>query len=266
VAGVRWPARPSRPMACLDGTSVTRDELPPLGPLGEAACHARLAAGRREGPPRTARRVPVDTWPCRPQPRGDYRRRPPWPRPPARHGQRDGAGRPEAAGGPSAAAAAGGAAQAGGPGGREGEAQGPHGHTGPPGPCLAHAARAARDLGQPRPCQAAGRGPPVSLTGGEAVVAGSGGPGVDPSPRGDPHADQATPRPGADACAGLGSPGPTPPPAPERAGPPPCAALPDRPRPASAVAGGWPRCRPGTGLGGGPAPCPGAPHTLATDG
>ena len=47
-------------MAFLDGTRVTRDALPPLVPPCAAAGHARRAAWRMEGKPRTARRLPVD--------------------------------------------------------------------------------------------------------------------------------------------------------------------------------------------------------------
>ena len=51
-------------MAFLEVTSVPLDELQQLVPPCEAACHARLAVGRLEGPPRTARRFPVDhNWP-----------------------------------------------------------------------------------------------------------------------------------------------------------------------------------------------------------
>src|SRR5256885_16809154 len=74
-------------MAFLDGTRVTRDALPPLVPPCAAAGHARRAAWRMEGKPRTARRLPVD--PPRPPPtpaarRG--RRRPPPPPPPPPRG------------------------------------------------------------------------------------------------------------------------------------------------------------------------------------
>src|SRR5437899_2082220 len=47
-------------MAFLDGTRVTRDALPPLVPPCAATGHARRAAWRMEGKPRTARRLPVD--------------------------------------------------------------------------------------------------------------------------------------------------------------------------------------------------------------
>src|SRR5437867_230252 len=67
-------------MACLDGTRVTRDALPPLVPPCAAAGHARRAAWRMEGKPRTARRLPVDPpgplpTPAARPPRG---RGPPW--------------------------------------------------------------------------------------------------------------------------------------------------------------------------------------------
>src|SRR6266702_4109170 len=60
MAGVRFAERQSRPMAFLDFTSVTLDELQQLVPPFEAACHARMAAWRMDGTPRTARRFPVD--------------------------------------------------------------------------------------------------------------------------------------------------------------------------------------------------------------
>src|SRR4051812_33987013 len=46
-------------MACLDCPSVTLDALPQLVPPCEAAFHARMAAWRMDGKPRTARRLPV---------------------------------------------------------------------------------------------------------------------------------------------------------------------------------------------------------------
>jgi len=46
-------------MECLDVTSLTRDEFQQLAPPFEAACHARRAAWRMDGKPRTARRFAV---------------------------------------------------------------------------------------------------------------------------------------------------------------------------------------------------------------
>ena len=58
MAGVRYPELQSRPLECLAFTSLTREELQPLVPPFEPAFHTRMAAGRLEGKPRTARRVP----------------------------------------------------------------------------------------------------------------------------------------------------------------------------------------------------------------
>src|SRR6266705_5174213 len=60
MAGVRFTALQSRPMAFLDCTSVTLDEFQQLVPPFEAAFHAQMAAWRMDGTPRTARRFPVD--------------------------------------------------------------------------------------------------------------------------------------------------------------------------------------------------------------
>ena len=59
MAGVRFAELQSRPMAFLDFTSVTLDEFQPLVPPFEAAFHARMAAWRMDGKPRTARRFTV---------------------------------------------------------------------------------------------------------------------------------------------------------------------------------------------------------------
>ena len=59
MAGVRFTDLQSRPMAFLDLTSVTLDEFPQLVPPFEAAFHARMAAWRMDGKPRTARRFTV---------------------------------------------------------------------------------------------------------------------------------------------------------------------------------------------------------------
>src|SRR5437867_11885773 len=61
MAGVRFTELQSRPMAFLDCTSVTLDEFQQLVPPFEAAFHARMAAWRLDGKPRTARRFTVDT-------------------------------------------------------------------------------------------------------------------------------------------------------------------------------------------------------------
>src|SRR5712691_10860666 len=60
MAGVRFADLQSRSMEFLDFTSVTRDEFPQLVPPFEAAFHARMAAWRMDGKPRTTRRFPVD--------------------------------------------------------------------------------------------------------------------------------------------------------------------------------------------------------------
>src|SRR6266487_775014 len=59
MAGLRFADLRSRPMEFLDFTSVTLDEFQPLLPPFEAAFHARMAAWRMDGKPRTARRFPV---------------------------------------------------------------------------------------------------------------------------------------------------------------------------------------------------------------
>src|SRR5215468_3861214 len=59
MASVRFTELQSRPLEFLDCTSLTLDEFQPLVPPFEAAFHARMAAWRMEGKPRTARRFPV---------------------------------------------------------------------------------------------------------------------------------------------------------------------------------------------------------------
>src|SRR5713226_8298881 len=59
MAGVRFTDLQSRPMEFLDFTSVTLDEFQQLVPPFEAAFHARMAAWRLDGQPRTARRFTV---------------------------------------------------------------------------------------------------------------------------------------------------------------------------------------------------------------
>jgi hypothetical protein len=59
MAGLRFTDLQSRPMEFLDFTSVTLDEFQQLVPPFETAFHARMAAWRMEGKPRTARRFSV---------------------------------------------------------------------------------------------------------------------------------------------------------------------------------------------------------------
>src|SRR5207253_7480210 len=59
MAGLRFAALQSRPMEFLDFTSLTLDEFQQLVPPCEAAFHARMAAWRMDGKPRTARRLTV---------------------------------------------------------------------------------------------------------------------------------------------------------------------------------------------------------------
>jgi hypothetical protein len=59
MAGVRFPDLQSRPTEFLDFTSLTLDEFQQLVPSFEAAFHARMAAWRLDGKPRTARRFTV---------------------------------------------------------------------------------------------------------------------------------------------------------------------------------------------------------------
>src|SRR5881396_310259 len=60
MAGLRFAELQSRPMAFLDFTSVPLDAFQQLVPPFEAAFHARMAAWRMDGKPRTARRFTVD--------------------------------------------------------------------------------------------------------------------------------------------------------------------------------------------------------------
>src|ERR1700741_1621867 len=59
MAGVRFTELQSRPLEFLDVTSVTLDEFQQLVPPFETAFHARMAAWRMDGNPRTARRFTV---------------------------------------------------------------------------------------------------------------------------------------------------------------------------------------------------------------
>src|SRR5215468_570154 len=59
MAGLRFTDLQSRPLEFLDFTSVTLDEFQQLVPPFEAAFHARMAAWRMDGKPRTARRFTV---------------------------------------------------------------------------------------------------------------------------------------------------------------------------------------------------------------
>src|SRR5262245_41300820 len=60
MAGLRFTDLQSRPTEFLDFTSLTLEEFQQLAPPFETAFHARMAAWRMEGKPRTARRFPVD--------------------------------------------------------------------------------------------------------------------------------------------------------------------------------------------------------------
>src|SRR5215510_5452479 len=59
MASVRFTELQSRPMAFLDLTSLTLDEFQQWVPPFAAAFHARMAAWRMDGKPRTARRFTV---------------------------------------------------------------------------------------------------------------------------------------------------------------------------------------------------------------
>src|SRR6266568_3484590 len=59
MAGVRFADLQSRPMEFLDFTSVTLEEFQQRVAPFEAAFHARMAAWRMDGKPRTARRFTV---------------------------------------------------------------------------------------------------------------------------------------------------------------------------------------------------------------
>ena len=59
MAGVRFTELQSRPTEFLDFTSLTLDEFQQLVPPFETAFHARMAAWRMDGKPRTARRFTV---------------------------------------------------------------------------------------------------------------------------------------------------------------------------------------------------------------
>src|SRR5213083_2403358 len=59
MAGLRFSELQSRPMEFLDFTSLTLDAFQQLVPPFEAAFHARMAAWRMDGKPRTARRFTV---------------------------------------------------------------------------------------------------------------------------------------------------------------------------------------------------------------
>ena len=60
MAGLRFTELQSRPMEFLDCTSLTLAEFQQLVPPFETAFHARMAAWRMDGKPRTARRFTVD--------------------------------------------------------------------------------------------------------------------------------------------------------------------------------------------------------------
>ena len=61
MAGLRFTDLQSRPTEFLDFTSLTLEEFQQLVPPFETAFHARMAAWRMNGKPRTARRFTVDT-------------------------------------------------------------------------------------------------------------------------------------------------------------------------------------------------------------
>jgi hypothetical protein len=60
MAGLRFTDLQSRPLEFLDFTSLTLNEFQQLVPPFETAFHARMAAWRMDGKPRTARRFTVD--------------------------------------------------------------------------------------------------------------------------------------------------------------------------------------------------------------
>ena len=59
MAGLRFTDLQSRPTECLDFTSLTLEEFQQLVPPFETAFHARMAAWRMNGKPRTVRRFTV---------------------------------------------------------------------------------------------------------------------------------------------------------------------------------------------------------------
>jgi Helix-turn-helix of DDE superfamily endonuclease len=59
MAGVRFTDLQSRPMECLDFTSLTLNEFQQLVPPFETAFQARMAVWRMDGKPRTVRRFTV---------------------------------------------------------------------------------------------------------------------------------------------------------------------------------------------------------------
>ena len=59
MAGLRFTDVQDRPTECLDMTSLTLEEFQQLVPPFETAFHARMAAWRMDGKPRTARRFTV---------------------------------------------------------------------------------------------------------------------------------------------------------------------------------------------------------------
>src|ERR687887_2827600 len=59
MAGLQFTDLQSRPLEFLDCTSLTLDEFQQLVPPFETAFHARMAAWRMDGKPRTARQFTV---------------------------------------------------------------------------------------------------------------------------------------------------------------------------------------------------------------
>ena len=66
MAGLRFTELQSRPLEFLDFTSLTLAEFQQLVPPFETAFHARMAAWRMDGKPRTARRFTVEFIPIKP--------------------------------------------------------------------------------------------------------------------------------------------------------------------------------------------------------
>ena len=66
MAGLRCTDVQSRSTECLDFTSATLDEFQALVPPFETEFHARMAAWRFDGKPRTARQFTVEFIPLKP--------------------------------------------------------------------------------------------------------------------------------------------------------------------------------------------------------
>ena len=72
MASIRFADGQARPTEFLDFTSVTLDEFQQLVPPFEDAFHARMAAWRMDGQPRTARRFTVYKNCPLPTPEGEH--------------------------------------------------------------------------------------------------------------------------------------------------------------------------------------------------